>query len=60
MTVSGSGARIVNFVQVLTDGGMFSIVHNGVENTAMPAFGETLEESDIWHVANFVRIFHEN
>jgi mono/diheme cytochrome c family protein len=47
-------------VQVLSDGGMFSIIHNGVEDTAMPAFGETLDEDDIWHVVNFVRTYREN
>ncbi|HEY53254.1 MAG TPA: c-type cytochrome [Caldilineae bacterium] len=47
-------------VQVLSDGGMFSIIRNGVEDTAMPAFDETLDEDDIWHVVNFVRTYREN
>ncbi len=47
-------------VQVLSDGGLFAIIHNGVENTAMPAFGETLDEDDIWHVVNFIRTYREN
>ena len=47
-------------VQILTDGAMFSIIHNGVEGTGMPAFEGIIEEDDIWHVINFIRTFQEN
>jgi len=46
-------------VQVLTDGAMFSIIHNGVEGTGMPAFEGAIEEDDIWNVVNYIRTFKE-
>lgn len=46
-------------VQALTDGALFYIVSNGVEGTAMPAWGESLGESDLWNVVNFMRTFGE-
>lgn len=47
-------------VQILTDGGMFAIIHNGVPDSGMPAFGDALDEDDIWHVVNFVRTYRED
>ena len=46
-------------VQILTDGAMFSIIHNGVEGSGMPAFEGTIGEEDIWNVVNYIRIFKE-
>ncbi len=47
-------------VQILTDGAMFAIIHNGVEGTGMPAFEGVVEEDDIWRLVNFIRTFQEN
>ncbi|NOX62213.1 MAG: c-type cytochrome [Chloroflexi bacterium] len=44
-------------VQVLSDGALFYIIQNGVEGTGMPAWGETLDEEQIWHVVNFIRTY---
>ena len=46
-------------VQILTDGAMFSIIHNGVEGSGMPAFEGTIDEEDIWNVVNYIRTFKE-
>ena len=46
-------------VQILTDGAMFAIIHNGVEGTGMPAFEGAIEEDDIWNVVNYIRTFKE-
>ena len=46
-------------VQVLTDGAMFSIIHNGIEGAGMPAFEGAIEEDDIWNIVNFIRTFKE-
>lgn len=47
-------------VQILSDGAMAAIIHQGVEGTGMPAFQGVLDEDDIWHVVNFIRTFKEN
>ncbi len=44
-------------VQVNTDGAIFYIIENGVEGSAMPAFGQQLSEGDIWNIVNFLRTF---
>ena len=46
-------------VQVLTDGALFTIIHNGVEGTGMPGFEDTLEEEDIWNLVNYIRTLKE-
>lgn len=45
-------------VQDLSDGALFYVIHNGVPETAMPAWKDVLGEEDIWHVVNFLRTFH--
>nr|MBA2450608.1 cytochrome c [Chloroflexota bacterium] len=40
-----------------TDGELFNWVTNGVPETAMPAYGEQLSETDRWHVINYIRGF---
>lgn len=40
-----------------TDPDLFGWVSNGVQGTAMPAFGDTLSEEDRWHVINYIRQF---
>ncbi len=47
-------------VQILTDGAMFAVIHNGVEGTGMPAFEGVIEEDDIWNLVNFIRTFKTN
>ncbi len=44
-------------VQVLSDGGLFWFVTNGVPNSAMPPWGEVLSEQQRWEVVNFLRTF---
>jgi cytochrome c553 len=46
-------------VQGLTDGALFYIITNGVADTAMPAWGESLSETDRWNVVNFLRTFQD-
>lgn len=46
-------------VQILTDGAMFAIIHNGVDGTGMPGFEDVIEEEDIWNVINYIRTFKE-
>ncbi len=46
-------------VQILTDGAMFAIIHNGVEGTGMPAFEGAIDEEDIWNLVNYIRTFKE-
>jgi mono/diheme cytochrome c family protein len=47
-------------VQDLSDGALFYIINNGVEGTGMPAWKETLNDEQIWHLVNFARTFHEH
>ncbi|MCL4831181.1 MAG: c-type cytochrome [Caldilineaceae bacterium] len=44
-------------VQVLSDGGLFWFITNGVPNSAMPPWGEVLSEQQRWEVVNFLRTF---
>ena len=40
-----------------TDPQLYGWVREGVDGTAMPAFGDKLSEEEIWHVVNFIRTF---
>ena len=40
-----------------TDAQLYAWVAGGVDGTAMPAFGDTLSEEEIWHVVNYIRTF---
>jgi copper transport protein len=42
-----------------TDAQLFDWVQDGVDGTAMPAFGGQLSEEEIWHVINYIRTFAE-
>lgn len=44
-------------VQVLSDGGLFWFITNGVPGSAMPPWGEVLSEQQRWEVVNFLRTF---
>lgn len=41
--------------QQLTDGEIYSIIHNGVRWTAMPAWGESDKDEDSWKLVPFIR-----
>ena len=41
--------------QVLTDGELFYIIHNGIRLTGMPAFGQSDEDTDSWKLVHFIR-----
>jgi len=38
-----------------TDGDLYFWILQGIENTAMPAFGDQLTEEQAWHLVNYVR-----
>lgn len=40
---------------VHSDGQIFEWLTNGVPDTPMPAFGQTLSEEERWHVVNYIR-----
>lgn len=42
-------------VQARTDGELFWIVQNGLRMTAMPAFGPTHRDEEIWKIVAFLR-----
>lgn len=46
-------------VQGLTDGALFYIISHGRPETAMPAWENTLDVEQRWHVVNFLRTFQE-
>ena len=41
--------------QNLTDGELYYIIYNGVRFTGMPAFGHSLNETQIWQLALFLK-----
>jgi mono/diheme cytochrome c family protein len=41
--------------QQMTDGQLYSIIHNGVRLTGMPAWGEESNDSDSWKLVLFIR-----
>ena len=43
--------------QALSDGELFSIIHNGIRLTGMPAWGESTpeEDQDSWKLVHFIR-----
>lgn len=45
-------------VQDLTDGGLFYIISNGVEGTAMAAWDGSFSDEEIWNLVNFLRTLH--
>ena len=45
-------------VQDLSDGGLFYIISNGVEGTAMVAWNEVFSDEEMWHLVNFLRTLH--
>ena len=38
-----------------TDGEIYALIHDGVENTGMRNFDKELTEQQIWHLVNYVR-----
>jgi mono/diheme cytochrome c family protein len=38
-----------------TDGEIFLVIHDGVENTGMRNFDKELTEQQIWHLVNYVK-----
>jgi mono/diheme cytochrome c family protein len=42
-------------VQANSDGGLFYIISEGRAGTAMPAWEETISETQRWHLVNFIR-----
>jgi len=44
-------------VQVLSDGGLFWFITNGVPDSAMPPWGGALSEQQRWELVNFLRTF---
>lgn len=38
-----------------SDGDLFYWIRNGVESTAMPAFGDQFSRTEVWHLVNYVR-----
>ena len=41
--------------QGLTDGELYSIIHNGIRLTGMPAWGEATDDEDSWKLVLFIR-----
>ena len=41
--------------QTMTDGELYSIIHNGVRLTGMPAWGQGNDDSDSWKLVLFIR-----
>jgi len=42
-------------VQARTDGQLFWLVQNGIRMTAMPAFGPTHKDEEVWKIVSFLR-----
>ncbi len=45
-------------VKELSDGELFYIITNGIEETAMSSWS-ALDEEDRWHLVNYIRTFQE-
>ena len=45
----------LTLTQNLTDGELYSIIHNGIRLTGMPAWGEATEDEDSWKLVLFIR-----
>ncbi len=50
---------LVIHVPLHLDDALFGFVFNGIEGTAMPAFGERYGELDTWHIINFIQTLPE-
>ena len=50
---------LVIHVPLHPDDALFGFVFNGIEGTAMPAFGERYGELDTWHIINFIQTLPE-
>lgn len=53
-TLTPPPADLAMHMMHFTDEYIFGIVQNGKPGTAMPAFGERLEEDSIWHLLNYL------
>jgi mono/diheme cytochrome c family protein len=42
-----------------TDGDIFTVIHDGVKNTGMKAYGSRLTERELWDLVNYVRSLKE-
>ena len=38
-----------------TDQAIFTVIHDGVKNTGMKAFGSRMTEHELWDVVNYIR-----
>jgi copper transport protein len=52
-------ANLIQHVPLHPDWDLFDIIENGIPDTAMPAFGGTLTEEEIWHLINYLRTLGE-
>ncbi len=50
-----SPANLLVHVPLHPDRVLFDFVHDGIEDAAMPALGETLSDDEIWHLVNYMR-----
>ena len=48
-------ADLVVHVPLHPDRALFDFVHDGIQDAAMPALGETLSDEEIWHLVNYIR-----
>jgi copper transport protein len=48
-------ADLVFHVPLHPDDDLYTIIHDGIPETAMPAFGDRLSEEETWHLINYLR-----
>ena len=58
-TLDSPPLDLVIHVPLHPDDALFGFVFNGIEGTAMPAFGERYGELDTWHIINFIQTLPE-
>lgn len=53
-------ANLVHHVPMHPDWDLYNMIATGIPDTAMPAFGGTLSEEEIWHLINYLRTLRED
>ena len=48
-------ADLIVHVPLHPDRALFSFIHDGIEDSAMPPLSETITDEEVWHIVNYIR-----
>ena len=54
-TIECGGRAAADHMAQHTDGDLFWWIARGIPGTPMPAFGDSLNEEERWHLVNYIR-----